>query len=106
MKEEKRIIWVDYLRCIGLLLVIASHVFGTSTSVRQLLFGCNVSIMIVVSGYCSARSSECGELTYLKKRAMQMIVHPWLFFCLYFFLIGLLNIGKSYPYSFIILSYK
>jgi len=99
MAEHKRIIWVDYMRCIGLLLVISAHVFGTSTPILQLLFGCNVAIMIVVSGYCSVKSSECSLAHYYKKRGKQLIIHSWTFFVVYFGLVGLLNIGKMYPYS-------
>lgn len=99
MSRQKRIVWVDYMRCIGLLLVIGAHVFGTSSPAIQLLFGCNVAIMIVVSGYCSVRSSECPILEYYKKRGLQLIIHPWIFFVIYFGLVGLLTIGKQFPYS-------
>lgn len=99
MNGQKRIVWVDYMRCLGLLLVIGAHVFGTSTPELQLLFGCNVAIMIVVSGYCSVRSSECSVIKYYKKRGIQMIVHPWIFFIIYFILVALLNIGKRFPYT-------
>ena len=99
MSGQKRIVWVDYMRCLGLLLVIGAHVFGTSTPGLQLLFGCNVAIMIIVSGYCSVRSSECSVIKYYKKRGFQMIVHPWIFFIIYFILVALLSIGKEFPYT-------
>ncbi len=101
LDKHNRIVWVDYLRCIGLLLVVAAHVFGTSSPILQLLFGCNVAIMVVVSGYCSVRSSECSIIEYYTKRGRQMIIRPWVFFIVYFLLIGLLNIGKQYPYSYL-----
>ncbi len=97
--SSKRIVWIDYLRCTGLLLVIASHVFSSSMPVLQMLFGCNVPIMVVVSGYCSYSSSDCSYFVYYKKRAKQLIIHSWLFFVFFFLLVGALNLGKTYPYS-------
>ncbi len=95
---KHRICFVDYLRCIGLILVIAAHVFGTSTPFLQLLFGCNVSIMVIVSGYCSVKASECPIIDYYKKRIKQMVIHPWVFFCVYFFLVFIIC-RKNYPYT-------
>ena len=99
LDKTNRIVWIDYLRCIGLLLVVGAHVFGTSTPFLQLLFGCNVAIMVVVSGYCSVQSSQCSIREYYKKRGKQMIIRPWIFFIVYFLLIKLICIGVPYPYS-------
>lgn len=78
------VVWIDYLRCIGLLLIIASHVFGVVNSIEDLLFGCNVAIMIFVSGYCSTSISKMSIIDYYRKRGKRLIIDSWKFFIIYF----------------------
>lgn len=95
------VVWIDYLRCIGLLLIIASHVFGVVNSIEDLLFGCNVAIMIFVSGYCSTSISKMSIIDYYRKRGKRLIIDSWKFFIIYFLLILIISLvmKSKFPYT-------
>lgn len=94
-----RITWVDLLRAFGIILIFASHIFGTNNFGLQLLFGFNVLLLVILSRYVSVESSNCDVKKYYVKGFKHLILHTWIFFTLYFVLILLFSIGKDYPYS-------
>lgn len=98
--NKRRILWADYLRCLCILLVIASHVLGTDEIWKQLLFGFNVPCLVILSGYLSAESSGSSLKQYYWKRAKRLLFPTWIFFTVYFLLIGIVSLNSLYPYSF------
>ena len=97
--NKRRILWADYLRCLCILLIIASHVLGTDEIWKQLLFGFNVPCLVILSGYLSVESSGSSLKQYYWKRAKRLLFPTWVFFAVYFILIGIVSIDSSYPYS-------
>lgn len=99
MGIKQRIVWVDYLRAVGLLLVILPHVFGINNYALEMIFACNVPIMVLVSGYVSYQSADCSIKQYYSKRVKSLVVPAYIFFGLYFGIVALVTCTVGFPYS-------
>lgn len=74
--------YIDFLRCIGLLLVVLAHVNPPFTLFQ--IRTCDVSIMVFVSGLTISNRVVPNYWQYIKKRTSRLIVPVWSFLIVYF----------------------
>lgn len=103
---KDRIIFIDYLKVIGLFCIILAHVCTNQYILQIRNF--DVPLMEVISGFLAIdsykRSIENNQsiFNYYWKRISRLLIPTWMFLSLYFLLVFLLVfITKgTYPYSF------
>lgn len=103
---KDRIIFIDYLKIIGLFCIILAHVCTNQYILQIRNF--DVPLMVVISGFLAIdsykRSIENNQsiFNYYWKRISWLLIPTWMFLSLYFLLVFLLVfITKgNYPYSF------
>lgn len=104
--EHNRIIFIDYLKLIGLLCIILAHVC-TNPIIFQIR-NFDVPLMVIISGFLAIdsykRSMENGHslLRYYWKRIVRLLFPTWIFLIFFFismFIIFKVN-GMPYPYNF------
>ena len=103
---KDRIIFIDYLKIIGLFCIILAHVCTNQYILQIRNF--DVPLMVVISGFLAIdsykRSIENDQsiFNYYWKRISRLLIPTWMFLSLYFLLVFLLVfITKgNYPYSF------
>lgn len=80
MMERK--VYIDYLKIIGLLLVIMAHV-SPPVLINQLR-SFDVPLLVLVSGYLASASYKSGNIKgYLYKRVKRLAFPAWLFICIF-----------------------
>lgn len=86
MENKKRDVIVDYLRIIGLVLVIAAHcrfpywfIYGRQFDVPLLFFVSGMSF-----GYASFSFTKENYISYVKKRFLKLIGTVWIFLVFFF----------------------
>ena len=78
----ERKVYIDYLKIIGLLLVILAHV-SPPVLVNQLR-SFDVPLLVLVSGYLAAASYKGGNVKrYLYKRVKRLAFPAWIFICIF-----------------------
>ena len=103
MKKEK-FIYINYLKLIGLFLIILAHVCKNSYILQLRNF--DVPLMVIISGFLAYgsynRSIEKDKslLKYYWKRISRLLIPTWIFLTIYFLLIKIAFINKEYPYDF------
>ena len=102
MKENK-IIYIDYLRGLGILLIILAHVCKNPYIMQLRNF--DVPLMVVISGYLAIESykkfmnKDRSILKYYWKRTVRLLIPTWIFLTVFFLIIKIAFINKTYPYD-------
>lgn len=83
---KQRYIYIDYLKIIGLFLVILAHV-SPPLFINQLR-SCDVPLLVIVSGYLasctySGGGNQRGIKEYLWKRFKRLAIPAWIFCCIF-----------------------
>ncbi|MDV7750674.1 acyltransferase [Enterococcus faecium] len=83
MGNNKRLIYIDYLKVIGLFLVILAHVDCPKFLMQIRSF--DVPLLVFISGYLAAKSYKQGNsYQYYLKRIKRLAVPAWLFLIVFF----------------------
>lgn len=82
MPEKKRLIYIDYLKFLGLLLVILAHVDCPLILAQIRSF--DVSLLVLLSGYLASKSYKKGHAGYYKKRILRLAIPAWIFLIFFF----------------------
>lgn len=80
---------IDYLRFVGLTLIILAHVQPPEVLFNVRCF--DVCLMLFVSGLAYAGHSADFSLRFLAKRALRLVVPVYLFLACYFLMVALLK---------------
>lgn len=85
-EKKEKIIYIDYLKVLGLFLVILAHVNCPSVVVQIRSF--DVPLLVFLSGYLASRSYNRSYkkkyADYYKKRILRLAVPAWIFLIIYF----------------------
>ena len=78
----ERKIYIDYLKVIGLLLVIMAHV--SPPLIINQIRSFDVPLLVLISGYLAATSYKEGDIkNYLYKRVKRLVFPAWIFICIF-----------------------
>lgn len=75
MKQDDRNLCIDFLRCVGIFLVILAHV--SAPKVIYLFRSFDVVLLVMISGYC-AHYTHGNYLSYIKKRINRLCIPAWI----------------------------
>lgn len=73
--------WIDYAKVIGILLMIAGHIWTVSAPIRQFIYTFHMPLFFVIAGFLYTRMSLCDRL----KKDWRSLLQPYLiinFICL------------------------
>lgn len=77
-----RIYFIDYLKVLGLLLVILAHVQAPDFIMQVRSF--DVTLLVFISAYlASIRNKNIGNMTYFTKRFKRLVFPTWIFLCIF-----------------------
>ena len=104
---KDRVIFIDYLKVIGLFCIILAHVCSNQYILQVRNF--DVPLMVIISGFLAIdsykRSMENNSslFSYYWKRISRLLIPTWIFLSLYFALVGVIIFFTkgNYPYSFL-----
>ena len=83
MQNSNRLVYVDYLKVIGLLLIILAHVNAPDWLMQLRSF--DVPLMVFVSAYLAKRSFNNIDIKgYYKKRILRLAVPAWIFLIVFY----------------------
>ena len=83
--QNNRLIWLDELRCLAILLVVAGHCLGgidENNLVHNIIYLFHMPLMFVISGFCSKHKYE-NKLRYILKNFISLYI-PYLFWSIIF----------------------
>ena len=115
IKIKQRDLTIDFLRCVGLLLIVLAHVDPPNFIFQMRT--CDVPIMVFVSGMAFSLSTHDIDSiskykVYIWKRFKRLIIPTWIFLTAYFIFFGILkcffvrNADISFTIPLIIRSYS
>lgn len=83
MKKNQRIVYIDYLKVLGLFLVILAHVNCPRYIMQIRNF--DVPLLVVLSGYLASKTFVPGNhFKYYWKRIQRLVFPAWIFLVLFF----------------------
>ena len=100
---ESGIIFIDYLKVIGLFCIILAHVC-TNPLIFQIR-NFDVPLMVIISGFLAIDSykrsvkNNNSLLSYYSKRIKRLVIPTWIFLTFYFFIIYIVGGGVNFPYD-------
>ena len=102
---KDRVIFIDYLKVIGLFCIILAHVCSNQYILQVRNF--DVPLMVIISGFLAIDSykrsieNNSSLFSYYWKRISRLLIPTWIFLSLYFALVFLfvLIVKGNYPYS-------
>ncbi len=98
-----RIIYIDYLKLIGLLSIILAHVCNNPYIMQIRNF--DVPLMVIVSGFLACGSykrsmkKDKSLIKYYWKRITRLLIPTWIFLTFYFLIMKIAYINRGYPYD-------
>lgn len=101
--KTNRIIFIDYLKVIGLLCIILAHI-STDANILQIR-NFDVPLMVIISGYLAVESfkralkKEKPFLRYYWKRISRLLIPTWIFLIVFFVVMTLFPVNGLYPYD-------
>lgn len=100
---KTRDISLDYIRLIGIFLIILAHIPDVP-SVVMAIRRFDVPLMVIISGYLFSKVQTIEEKNisiYLSKRFKRLVLPVWVFLCIFFTAIVLIVkiIGYRYPFT-------
>lgn len=94
MKKE-RIVYIDYLKVIGLLLVILAHVNCPKFIMQIRSF--DVPLLVVLSGYLASKTfRKSNDIEYYRKRIQRLAFPAWIFLLVFWFVQSLAYAKPSF----------
>jgi acyltransferase len=90
---DKRIVWIDTLRGIGITLVVQGH-YSSNSFATAYIYSFHVPLFFFVSGYLFRNGRYSGYLDILKNKVQTRIV-PYVFFFLVSYVLQLLRLSSS-----------
>ena len=100
---NERIVFIDYLKVIGLLCIILAHIC-TDQNILQIR-NFDVPLMILISGYLAVESlkrslkKDRPFLNYYWKRITRLLFPTWVFLIIFFAAMSFFPVNGMYPYS-------
>lgn len=92
--DKKHYAWVDYAKCLSMLLVISYHSPGLSDGLaRNLILLLGMPVFFMISGFLFSAEKFPTLRSFLKRRCAQLLV-PYTCFYLFFYILWLL-LGRS-----------
>lgn len=91
---DKRIVWIDTLRGIGITLVVMGHYYTSDSFANTYIYTFHVPLFFFISGYLFKSGRYSGYFDILKNKAQTRIV-PYLFFFLVSYVILLFRVSSS-----------
>lgn len=95
MKKDKRLAYIDALKCLGILLVVSGHVqlFGMKIEAYDsvstlMLYSFNMPLFFFVSGYLAFKENAVGKIGELKKirnKFVFWVIPAIVFYCFFKF---------------------
>lgn len=83
MLDNKHLLYIDYLKVIGLFLVILAHVDCPVVLMQMRSF--DVPMLVFISGFLAARSYKPGNaIEYYWKRIKRLVFPAWIFLIIFF----------------------
>lgn len=104
MEMENRKSYIDFLKVIGLLGIIAAHV--KSPDWIMMLRSFDVPLMVLLSGILAKKSINNREQKmggYLLKRSCRLVIPTWIFLAVYFVLFAIVD--RTYDLSYYLYSF-
>ncbi len=101
--ENNRIIFIDYLKVIGLLCIILAHVCPDPTILQLRNF--DVPLMVLISGYLAVGSfkrslkKNRSFLNYIARRIYRLLIPTWIFLIIFFTIMSFFPVNGAYPYD-------
>ena len=101
--ENSRIVFIDYLKVIGLLCIILAHICPDQNILQIRNF--DVPLMILISGYLAVGSlkrdlkKDHPFLRYYWKRITRLLLPTWVFLIIFFAVMSFFPTDGMYPYS-------
>ncbi len=101
--ENNRVIFIDYLKVIGLLCIILAHIC-TEPNILQIR-NFDVPLMVLISGYLAVESfkrslkKNRSFLNYIGKRIYRLLIPTWIFLAIFFTVTTFFPVNGTYPYS-------
>ncbi|WP_432645135.1 acyltransferase family protein [Methanobrevibacter sp.] len=101
--NSSRVIFIDYLKVIGLLCIILAHI-STDTGILQIR-NFDVPLMVMISGFLAVDSfkrnlkQNKSFLRYFWKRISRLLFPTWIFLIVFFSIMVLFPINGTYPYD-------
>ena len=104
--EHERIVFIDYLKILGLLCIILAHVCKNPLILQLRNF--DVPLMVIISGFLAIDSykrsiqNDNSLLSYYWKRIKRLLFPTWIFLTIYFILsyVFITSSGANYPYNY------
>lgn len=100
---ENRIVYIDYLKVIGLLCIILAHVCTNDLILQLRNF--DVPLMVLVSGFLSVESykrslnKDSSLMNYYWKRIKRLLFPTWIFLLFFFIFMNIFFLDGSYGYG-------
>ena len=101
--EEKRILWVDYAKSIGIFLVVLGHT-TTFYPLRSLIYSFHIPLFFFISGFLFSFEKYPNFKTFFKRRFSQLVI-PYVIFNLITYIFWVF-IGRNYGQDAVINIYK
>lgn len=101
--QSNRIIFIDYLKAIGILSIILAHTC-TNPAIFQIR-NFDVPLMVLISGFLAVGSfkrsleKNRSSLSYIAKRIYRLLIPTWIFLIIFFTIMIFFPINGSYPYD-------
>ena len=101
--EDNRIVFIDYLKVIGLFCIILAHISTDQTILQIRNF--DVPLMVLISGFLAVESfkrslkKDHSFLNYYWKRIKRLLFPTWVFLIIFFAVMTQFPIDGMYPYS-------
>ena len=101
--ENNRVIFIDYLKVIGLLCIILAHICTDATILQIRNF--DVPLMVLISGYLAVDSfkrnlkEDRSFLKYYWKRIKRLLIPTWIFLIIFFTVMIFFPVDGLYPYD-------
>ncbi|MEG2606536.1 MAG: acyltransferase family protein [Mucinivorans sp.] len=82
--DTSRYIWLDYVRFIGIFLVVWGHMCAAGTTIN-IIYSFHMPLFFVISGYLFSRKKHTSFLVFVKTKARQLLI-PYVVFSVIAFL--------------------
>ena len=101
--QSEKIVFIDYLKVIGLFCIILAHTCTDQTILQIRNF--DVPLMVIISGFLAVESfkrslkKDHAFLNYYWKRITRLLFPTWVFLIIFFAIMTFFPIDGMYPYS-------
>ena len=101
--ENNRVIFIDYLKVIGLLCIILAHICPDPTILQIRNF--DVPLMVLISGYLAVGSfkrslkKNRSFIKYIARRIQRLLIPTWIFLIIFFAIMTYFPVNGAYPYD-------